>query len=157
MKERLYYLDFFKVIGLFCVCLAHISTIPTGLRIIRSFDVPFLMFVSAGLFSFTSSNVSYFSYLWKRFKRLVIPAWIYLFFLTVLFWITKKIDWIQMLQSFLFMKGAAYGNTWIVLLYFVIALVVPFVMKIKWNFFSVCLVFIIQILFEQIIFLQEMI
>lgn len=148
MKERLSYLDFFKVIGLFCVCLAHIPTIPSGLRIFRSFDVPFLMFVSAGLFSFTSTKVNYFVYIWKRFNRLVIPAWIYLIFLTILFSLTGKIDWLKMLNSFLFMKEAAYGHTWIILLYFTIALVVPVVMKIRWNIISISLIFFIQILFE---------
>lgn len=77
-------IDLLRSLGLILVILVH-SSAPYTISQIRSFDVPLMVFVSALTFKPISVN-QYFSYLWKRTKRLVIPTWLFAaFFLLFLF------------------------------------------------------------------------
>lgn len=62
------------------IILAHIST-PGILFQLRNFDVPMMIMIS-GMSSRLSHkpNESYAMYIWKRFKRLVCPVWLFLSF-----------------------------------------------------------------------------
>lgn len=82
-KQHLDHIDFLKVIGLLCIFIAHAGA-PHWLFMLRSFDVPLMVILSALLCqkSYERSllkGMSGWSFLSSRFKRLVIPAWIFLF------------------------------------------------------------------------------
>ena len=135
-KKTYPYLDFFKALGLFCVILAHVNA-PKAISFIRSFDVPFLVMISATLAFLNDKNEKYFSYVWKRVKRLLFPTWIYLTFCTFVFVLLKIKTPIEMLPAFLLQKYQ-FGFVWIIGLYFVIALIIPFLRKMlanwhEWN------------------------
>lgn len=125
------YLDFFKALGLLCVILAHVDA-PRAVVFFRSFDVPFLVMISASLASLTDRNERYISYVWKRVKRLILPAWLYLAFCTIVFAVLKVKSPSEMLPSFLFRKYQ-FGFVWIIFLYFVMALTVPLLRRIFAN------------------------
>lgn len=71
--NRLKNIDLLKCIGLFCIILAHVSP-PKILFQIRNFDVVLMIIVSSFLFFYKNNNQNYKSYLYKRFKRLIIPT-----------------------------------------------------------------------------------
>ena len=81
-KTRLAYIDFLKFIGLTGIIIAHVSP-PDLMIMLRNFDVPFMVILSSILaqISFDRQNhnkVSVVKYYFSRFKRLVIPTWIFL-------------------------------------------------------------------------------
>ena len=78
-RKRYIYIDYLKVLGLLLVILAHVNC-PSPLMQVRSFDVPLLVFVSGFLASKSYSGHNAKGYYWKRIKRLVFPAWIFLTF-----------------------------------------------------------------------------
>lgn len=47
-KRRLYYLDFLKTVGLFCIIIAHVNP-PNCIIAVRSFDVPLMVIISSFL------------------------------------------------------------------------------------------------------------
>ena len=70
LKDRIIYIDYLKVIGLFCIILAHACTNQYILQV-RNFDVPLMGVISSFLAidSYKRSmenNSSLFSYYWKR-------------------------------------------------------------------------------------------
>ena len=69
-------IDFLRFLGLSLVILAHIQA-PFTLTQIRSFDVPLMVFVS-GLTASGKEISSYWKYVLKRSKRLIIPVWLFL-------------------------------------------------------------------------------
>lgn len=76
-------IDLLRSLGLILVILVHCSA-PYSLQQIRSFDVPLMVFVSALTFKPIGIN-KYFTYLWKRTKRLVVPAWLFAAFFLLFF------------------------------------------------------------------------
>jgi fucose 4-O-acetylase-like acetyltransferase len=70
-------LDVLKVVGLFCIILAHVKPVDIVFQV-RNFDVPLMVFLS-GFSFYISGGVkgSYREYFFKRVKRLVIPVWIF--------------------------------------------------------------------------------
>ena len=106
-----------------CVILAHVNA-PVFISFIRCFDVPFLIMISASLAVLTDKKEAYQNYVWKRVKRLVFPAWMYLAFCTCTFTILKIKTPAEMVPSFLFQKYH-FGFVWIIFLFFIMALIVP--------------------------------
>lgn len=148
-KKRLYYFDFLKAIGLLFVIMAYVTP-PESIKIIRSFDVPLLVMVSASLSWITYKQEHYFSYVWKRIKRLVLPTWIYLLFCIVFFFVTKTVSISEVLPAFIFQKYV-FGHTWIILLYLIVALIIPILRKLdvtKWYYFVS--IFFILVFYEII-------
>ena len=72
-------IDLLRFIGLMMIILAH-TVPPKFLAQVRNFDVPLMVFVSAVTFSKFQKKETYFSYLYKRLKRLVLPVWVFLTF-----------------------------------------------------------------------------
>lgn len=77
--KREKYIDVLKVIGLLGIILAHVQP-PEVLFQLRNFDVVLMILVSAYLGLQSKKSEKLISYLIKRFKRLVIPTWIFISF-----------------------------------------------------------------------------
>ena len=142
MKERLVFIDYLKVIGLYCVVLAHITPQPHPFILqLRNFDVPLLVLVSAYLASYSNNNVSIGKYVYKRFARLVIPAWIFIIiFLPVWIIFYKVPSFYDVLLTFTFQKDCGLlGYLWVVWVFFVCAILNPLFGRIgykKWILLS---------------------
>lgn len=110
--ERLVWIDYAKVIGIFLVVFGH-TAIPGYLyNAIFSFHMPLFFFISGYLFSFKKYN-SYKHFLLKRSKQLVIP-YFYFNIITYIFWffIGRKYgnDSTQNIPFYTPIIGIFYGN-----------------------------------------------
>ena len=124
--SRDFSLDLSRAIGTLLIILAHVGA-PNVVNEIRCFDVVLLVFVSG----YCINYVDYGKYLWKRFKRLVIPAWILLVVLFSATWVACFIvnkeqiySATTILKSFFFLNGGI-GFIWIVRIYMGVAILTP--------------------------------
>lgn len=133
-KSRYVYIDYIKTIGLFLVILAHLRA-PDYLQQFRSFDVPLLVFTSGYLArkAFRSGKVR--DYYYKRFLRLIVPTWCFLgvFFLaTSLFFQPPKMA--DIIKGLLLQRDAnMIGMVWVIWVYYLCALLIPFIKKIGYS------------------------
>lgn len=150
-KIRLEYIDWLKVMGLLMVILAHFNA-PKAVMQIRSFDVPLLVMLSGYLASKTFKKNDIKKYYFKRFNRLVIPSWIFLiFFLAVQSAVYKLPSFKDILKGFTFQRDAdMVGMLWVIWVYFICALLIPFIDKIGFNLKGVSFWIILFSLFEII-------
>lgn len=126
---RVYTIDVLRTIGLLCVILAHVFP-PYHLRVIRSFDVPLMVFVMCWSFLLSNKNEAYHCYVIKRFKRLVVSCWMFLIIYYSAFALFSVVFGTQfhytlkdiMITALTFEK---FGGTWVIRVYFIIALVLP--------------------------------
>lgn len=153
MKQRYIYIDYLKIIGLFLVILAHVSP-PLFINQLRSCDVPLLVIVSGYLASCTYSGGGnqrgIKEYLWKRFKRLAIPAWIFccIFLpIRIVFYNVPTFD--ELIKEFTFQRDSdMLGFMWVIWVYLVCACMIPFISNIKINKKSVSIIMAIYVCFE---------
>ena len=129
-------LDILRCIAIISIVFVHIHPKSILLNQIRSFDVPLMVFLSG--ISYTLSNsvmgrtkLDYLSYCKKRFKRLILPSWIFLLIYYILFHIVyflyssnAHILWLEMLHNFTFFTG---WYVWIIRVFFIISLCAPLV------------------------------
>lgn len=174
--KRNFKIDIMKVIGLLGIIFAHMNSNNNFLIQFRSFDVPMLVFISGYLsyksynpkainkknvFKIKIINLNYFKYILKRIKRLLIPTYIFLlFYFTILifnkyiFNINFPYSFNQVKESFLLLDGIGY--VWIVRVYLLSALFIPF-MVILMNKINInrmyFLVFLILFFHEILYFL----
>ena len=145
-------IDVLRFIALSGIIIAHVSP-PSVILQLRNFDVPMMVFLSGVVFSLSSGlKVSYSTYVWKRFKRLILPMWIFVM-LYVAFSITIG-NGFPGIKNILFSYSIPLiGNwyTWIIRVFFIIALVAPIVSKyirgMSVNQY-LCISFIVLIIFE---------
>ena len=149
MMNRIVYLDYLKIIGLFFVILAHVSP-PTFINQFRSFDVPLLVLVSGYLASKSYKSSSTKAYLWKRFKRLVLPAWIFCFiFLPIRICFLSIPSWEELIKEFTFQRDSdVLGFLWVIWVYLICACIIPYISKIKFSSVSLFYIIIIFLCFE---------
>lgn len=131
MKERDYAIDALRMVGVFCIILAHIS--PNAILFdLRNFDVVCMVMIMGMSYYISSQNSSesgYFQYLFKRFKRLVVPTWIFLTLFFVIFNFLGKwndrigFDSETYKTSYLLISGIGY--VWIIKVYLLIAIISP--------------------------------
>lgn len=132
-KERSFAVDVLKTIGILGIILAHVDP-PQWLFDIRVFDVCMLVFASGLTLKGEAVRTNYFAYLWKRFKRLVLPAWAFIAIYFVFAFILKSIwgqpnySYIEYVQSFTFTGGMGY--VWIIRVYLLMAAASPVIYKI---------------------------
>lgn len=149
MKKRIFSIDFLRCIGMILIILAYV--IPHNILFeLRTFDVPLMAIVLGMSFSVTyNSYEGYFSYVKKRFKRLIVPAWcfvtVYLCTIGVLKFIFRRgYSFSEIVQSYLLCGGIGY--VWIIRIFFIIALFSPFILKaslkIDSNIFKIAILFI---------------
>ncbi len=162
--NRIAFIDYLKVIGLFCIIFAHLCPDQTLLQI-RNFDVPLMILISGYLAvgSFKRSlkkDKSFLNFYWKRIKRLLFPTWI---FLIIFFAIMSlfPIDGIYpystdyIISSFLLLDGMKY--IWIIRIFLICAFITPVIYyfdKIESDYLQFLILLIIYILYEIAIFLQ---
>lgn len=135
--------DILRAIAIVCIVIAH-SNPPDLVIELRNFDVTLMVFLLGISFSMStrSKKPAYLDYVKKRFKRLVTPTWIFLTVFFCLFYLIAKIrgdafyfNWRVILGSYTLIDGI--GFVWIMRVFFLIALICPFILtmseKIKRN------------------------
>ncbi len=123
-----------------------------------NFAVPIFIFCSVYLFLKKSSDrpIHFFSYIKKRFIRLLVPYYIFLpFFLLVLFLTSYDITFKYLWQSILVIGGVDIN--WLVLLFLCITVILPFFVwsqkkspVLFWTFFLVSLCSSLFLLFTKV-------
>ena len=150
-RKRYIYIDYLKGLGLLLVILAHVNC-PSPLMQVRSFDVPLLVFVSGFLASKSYSGHNAKGYYWKRIKRLVFPAWIFLtFFFFVQSIAYTKPSFTDVIKGFTFQRDSQMvGMLWVIWVYLVCALIVPIIKKIGFREHSLIFVFALLFVYEML-------
>lgn len=126
-------IDVMRAIGLMLIILAHVSP-PNILFQLRTFDVPMMLFVSGmSYFIAAKKNVSLVPYVISRFKRLVLPAWVFItiFFICIFVFNPEGFSNIRKLSvvvSSYTLNG--FGYFWIIRIFLIIAVLSPFFVKI---------------------------
>lgn len=148
-KSRLYYVDFLKFLGLSLIVLAHVDP-PQWVIMLRCFDVPLMVILSSLLAQKSYiKNKNIFNYYISRFKRLVLPTWIFLviFFLIQYIISGELFDLRYYIDTFLLTRYGL-GYVWIILIYLYSAILVPLFNKMEFNFKNSMLIIIIYIIYE---------
>lgn len=102
--KRVAEIDFLRAEGLLLIVLAHVNA-PAVLFQMRNFDVVLMVFV-IGMAYANSTPIRYRDYVVKRFRRLVIPVWLFLIPLLVFLYFLKiKFSPSGYLSSFLLLSG----------------------------------------------------
>lgn len=129
--ERNHAFDAMRFFGVLIIILAH-SGPPSWLFQIRNFGTPLLIISSALAHNYIYQHRSFVwkKYYKKRFKRLIIPAWIFLIifflsglFICLLFDIKFPFPTKTIVYSFMFWSGIGY--VWIFKVYIILALITP--------------------------------
>jgi fucose 4-O-acetylase-like acetyltransferase len=126
MAMRFEKLDLLRFIGLSMIILAHSSP---GLVIfqLRNFDVPLMVLLSGAVFGLSYKDEKYFAYVWKRFKRLVLPVWIFLTVYFLAIYITgyhlNTVSYDVMLNTYALLSGIGY--VWVIRVFLLVALIAP--------------------------------
>ena len=149
--KRNFKIDLLRFIGLFLIVLAHVDA-PWVVNQFRCFDVPLMVFVS-GL-CFKPSYGSVIKYLWKRFKRLYIPTFIFLciFFTFILFigYLNIRIPYskAQIIGTFFLMEAPSIGYVWIIRVFILMALISPFLynFSLKRHYIIIAILIIVFLL-----------
>lgn len=145
MQNRDRIIDFYKFIGLLAIILAHVSA-PGAIAQLRNFDVVLMVLLEGVSYNLSVSKQriknEYIAYVYKRFKRLVIPTWLFLLayfsivgilghfgVISIVYSIEDYID------SFLLVSGQpnthGIGFVWIMRVYFLTSLILPIAKKIS--------------------------
>lgn len=150
--QRDFGIDCMRVIGLFCIVLAHVSP-PYFVFQLRNFDVPLMVFVS-GVSFYLSGGVSgsYMNYFVKRLKRLAVPVWIFFTFYFLFFFVIFGASFsVRELLGTFFLTGGI-GYVWIIRVFLLMALLAPPVFylinlfKLKLPFVGLFFILIVQVL-----------
>lgn len=128
-KMRDHNIDKLRACGLALIMLAHVLPPPLILNL-RCFDVPLMVFVS-GLTCYKKDIPISFYYIWHRFKRLIIPVWVFLFIyfgaiICVQSWgeIDLGITSSYIIASFLFQGDVPF--LWIIRVFLLISILTPY-------------------------------
>lgn len=122
-------IDFLRFIGLAMIIFAHVGP-PSILFQLRNFDVPLMVLVSGMSFGLSyKATEPYFSYLWKRAKRLVAPVWIFIsaYFLVNIFIFANSLDLniYKAFTSYALISGIGY--VWIIRVFLLVAIIAPLI------------------------------
>lgn len=120
-------IDFLRFLGLSLIILAHVSPPPVIFQM-RNFDVPLMVILSGMSFALAGMKGSYLDYVMSRFRRLVIPVWVFLsIFFSVAFFLGFKHELNTVLLSFGLISGIGYVR--IIRIFFMMALIAPILAK----------------------------
>nr|WP_256534255.1 acyltransferase [Lewinella sp. JB7] len=121
-----------RYVGLVMIVAAHLTP-PALLFQLRNFDVPLMVLVSGASYRLAyRPGIDYPRYVWKRFKRLVFPVWLFLIFyfaaLAVLAPGNDNLRAQMIAESFMLFEGIGY--VWIIRVFLLMALVAPLLYRI---------------------------
>ncbi|HBU9204778.1 TPA: acyltransferase family protein [Klebsiella pneumoniae] len=142
-------IDILRVCGLLLIMLAHVNP-PNLIFQIRTFDVPMMVFVSGvSYFLSKKADVSYFSYAFSRFKRLVLPVWIFLFFFFLTIYLFRPVNFLDLLSvknilSTYMLNG--FGYVWVIRVFLIIAILSPLYVYLTKNSSSYSIAIIVLFL-----------
>lgn len=159
LTNRINYIDFLKFVGLTCIITAHVGS-PNWVMMLRSFDVPLMVILSAILAEqsyrrFEENSLQVKDYYFSRIKRLVLPTWIFLLLYFVLRFIAKgELLEVKYYIASFSLTRYGIGYVWIILIYFYSALLVPLFSKLKLSIKCVIGIIIVYVLYEIIYYLK---
>lgn len=134
--------DLLRVIGLLMIILAHVGP-PSWLFQLRNFDVPLMVLISGVAFHLSYQREAYGIYVWKRIKRLLFPAWLFLSGYFIWMWLVQSpsdfAGFKIILESYLLFDGIGY--VWIIRVFLLIAIVAPIILRFNEKFTSTKLFF----------------
>lgn len=153
-NSRIYNVDLLKSLALILVILAHVEA-PVLLQQIRGFDVCLLVILSGFLSSLGGGRLKHNAlgeYTLKRFKRLILPSWIFIAFFFIIQSIFYKIPSInELFLTFTFQRDCGLlGYLWIIWVFFLCACLTPLMARIKINRLSI-LIYVFVILLNEIL------
>ncbi|NEN23441.1 acyltransferase [Cryomorpha ignava] len=138
LSKRNIKLDLLRLLGVLVIMVAHADP-PEWIFNLRNFGTPLLILGSALTYAFIykSKNIEDKNYFFKkRLKRLIIPAWIFLTFFFLLFYVASQslnkefpFSTIGIINSYNFYAGI--GFVWILKVYIILALLTPFALSIS--------------------------
>jgi fucose 4-O-acetylase-like acetyltransferase len=127
-KARNPRIDTLRFLGLSLIILAHTNP-PAWLFQLRNFDAPLMVLVSGASYGLLGKKEGYVAYIWKRIKRLLFPAWIFLTCYFIFIYLTKIP--LEMFSRNLFVDSYALtggiGFLWIIRVLLVVGLLAPFI------------------------------
>lgn len=131
--KRNYKIDILRALSIILIVLAH-SEPPNLIFQLRSFDVVLMTLMMSVSFYLSYKNESYITYVVKRFKRLIVPVWIFLTIFFAFFFILNifikssfVIDIGLIVKSYSLLSGIGY--VWIIRIFFTISILNPFLLK----------------------------
>ena len=130
MKARNTTVDLLRTIGLFLVIAAHCS-FPEWFIQVRNFDVVLLIFLSGMSFGLSdhAGSGGWKTYAVHRFRRLVLPVWMFLIgFFVVFALLGRTFSLYEIAESFLLLHGGVLF-VWVYRVFFVSSLLNPFLKK----------------------------
>jgi len=128
-------IDVLRGLAILCIILAH-SLPPAVVAQLRNFDVVLMVFLMGVSFQLSKRPIfNYWNYIQKRFKRLVVSTWkfltaFYFFFFLYSVVFSIPFDFLNLrviAGSFSLLDGIGY--VWIMKVFFLIALILPFISK----------------------------
>lgn len=122
-QNRDYSIDILRSFALIAIILVHCHPDDILVKQMTEFNVPMMVFLSGVSYSLSSKNESYGSYCWKRLKRLVFPAWIFVWGYGCVHSIIAS----HFMAKFLLFNSIfyTYWYVWIIRVFFIIALLAP--------------------------------
>lgn len=127
--ERDCSIDILRFIALSGIVLIHIEPSLFWCQL-RSFDVPLMVLLSGVSYSLSFDyKMKYSLYCWKRFKRLVLPVWIYLVIYFVGYLLFYQcLPSLNIIVSYYTLMTGWY--VWIIRVFFIVALFAPIIYRI---------------------------
>ena len=127
-------IDYLRIIGIFLAILAHCH-IPDYAFEIREFDVSMLVMISgiSYLLSYQRhAQEKWFTYAWRRFKRLVLPVWAFLCIYFLFFYFVFHDSFsISMIWKSFALTQSGIMFVWIFRVFFTTALLNPFLRRLS--------------------------
>lgn len=131
-NECVVWIDYLRCIGLLLIIASHVFGVVNSIEdLLFGCNVAIMIFVS-GYCSTSISKMSIIDYYRKRGKRLIIDSWkffiIYFLLILIISLVMKsKFPYTlkQIIMTFLFLDGI--GFTWIINIFIIIALIMPFI------------------------------
>lgn len=132
MIKRDFRIDIMRTFAIFSIFLAH--SIPPGwIFELRNFDVIMMSFIMGASYYLSQNNKrkgSFLNYIKKRFKRLILPSWLFTSLFMVSLWIISKclnsdfyFSFNEILGYFALLQGHTF--LWIMSVFFVMSLALP--------------------------------
>lgn len=127
------FIDYLRTLGLILLIGVHVYA-PEWYISFRTFDVPLMAFVSA--LCYKPHNNNYLTYVFKRFKRLYIPVFVFLtvfiipYILIQTYINDESIKLSNILGSFILLNHPSIGYVWIIRVFLMIAILLPLIERI---------------------------